>query len=33
MIASIAVRLHVPLYTRNVKHFAPLPNLDEQQPY
>ncbi len=33
MIASIAVRLNVPLYTRNVKHFAPLPDVAEMQPY
>ncbi len=33
IIASVAVRLGVPLYTRNVKHFTPLPALDEQQPY
>jgi predicted nucleic acid-binding protein len=33
MIASVAVRLGVPLYTLNIKHFAPLPNLDERQPY
>jgi predicted nucleic acid-binding protein len=33
MIASVAVRLAVPLYTLNLKDFAPLPNLDERQPY
>jgi len=33
LIASIAVRLDVPLYTRNVKHFAPLPDVAEMQPY
>ncbi len=33
MIASVAVRLKVPLYTLNVKHFAPLPNLNVQRPY
>jgi len=33
MIASVAARLQVPLYTFNVKHFAPLPNLNVQRPY
>ncbi|MBE2270094.1 MAG: PIN domain-containing protein [Anaerolinea sp.] len=33
LIAAVAVRLGVPLYTRNVKHFTPLPALDERQPY
>jgi predicted nucleic acid-binding protein len=33
MIASITVRLAVPLYTLNIRHYAPLPNLDERQPY
>ncbi len=33
MIASVAVRLNVPLYTLNIKHYAPLPNLDERRPY
>jgi predicted nucleic acid-binding protein len=33
MIASVAVRLHVPLYTRNVKHFRALPHLLYQSPY
>lgn len=33
MIADIAVRLAVPLYTLNVKHFSPLPNIQIVQPY
>ena len=33
MIASVAIRLSIPLYTRNTKHFAILPNLDLRQPY
>lgn len=33
MIASVAVRLSLPLYTRNTKHFSILPNLDLRQPY
>lgn len=33
MIASVAVRLKVPLYTRNVKHYAMLPDVDEILPY
>lgn len=33
MIASVAVRFDVPLYTFNIKHFAPLPNLDVRRPY
>jgi tRNA(fMet)-specific endonuclease VapC len=33
MIASVAVRLNVPLYTLNLKHYAPLPNVDERRPY
>lgn len=33
MIASVAVRLSVPLYTLNIRHYAPLPDLDEQKPY
>jgi len=33
MIASVAVRLAVPLYTLNIKHYAPLPDVDEQKPY
>jgi len=33
MIASVAVRLAVPLYTTNLKHFLPLPSLNTQKPY
>jgi predicted nucleic acid-binding protein len=33
LIASVAVRLGVPLFTQNVKHYAALPNVDEQKPY
>ena len=33
MIASVAVRLRIPLYTKNTRHFAPLPDVDERQPY
>jgi tRNA(fMet)-specific endonuclease VapC len=33
MIASVAVRLAVPLYTTNLKHFAPLPAVDAKKPY
>ncbi len=33
MIASVAVRLAVPLFTTNLKHFLPLPSLDTQKPY
>jgi predicted nucleic acid-binding protein len=33
MIASVAVRLQVPLYTRNIKHFSPLPDLICEAPY
>jgi predicted nucleic acid-binding protein len=33
MIASVAVRLAVPLYTTNLKHFEPLPSLDVRKPY
>lgn len=33
MIASVAVRLAVPLYTTNLKHFEPLPSLDVRRPY
>ena len=28
MIASVAARLAVPLYTTNLKHFQPLPSVD-----
>lgn len=33
MIASVAVRLAVPLYTTNLKHFQPLPSVDAKRPY
>jgi predicted nucleic acid-binding protein len=33
MIASVAVRLAVPLYTTNLKHFLPLPSVDARKPY
>lgn len=33
MIASVAVRLDVPLYTFNLKHYEPLPGLDARAPY
>jgi len=33
MIASVAVRLNVPLYTTNLKHFQPFPSLDVKKPY
>lgn len=33
MIASVAARLSVPLYTTNLKHFQPLPALDARHPY
>jgi len=33
MIASIAARLAVPLYTTNLKHFQPFPGVDERKPY
>jgi hypothetical protein len=33
IIASVAVRLAVPLYTLNMRDFAPLPDVDEQRPY
>ena len=33
MIASVAIRLQVPLYTFNAKHFTALPNLNVQRPY
>lgn len=32
-IASVAARLGVPLYTMNLKHFAPLPGVDAEKPY
>ena len=33
MIASVAARLAVPLYTVNLKHFQPLPAVDARRPY
>jgi predicted nucleic acid-binding protein len=33
MIASVAVRIAVPLYTTNLKHFQPLPSVAAQKPY
>lgn len=33
LIASVAVRLNVPLYTLNIKHYAALPQLDPRRPY
>lgn len=33
MIASVAARLAVPLYTINLKHFTPLPAVDAEKPY
>ncbi len=30
---DVAIRLSIPIYTINVKHFAPLPNLNVQRPY
>jgi predicted nucleic acid-binding protein len=33
MIASVAARLAVPLYTANLKHFQPLPSIDAHKPY
>jgi predicted nucleic acid-binding protein len=33
MIASVAARLGVPLYTTNLKHFQPLPSVDAKKPY
>lgn len=33
MIASVAARLAVPLYTANLKHFQPLPSIDASKPY
>ena len=33
MIASVAVRLGVPLYTTNLKHFQSLPSLIVERPY
>ncbi|MEP7291450.1 MAG: hypothetical protein ABI835_06680, partial [Chloroflexota bacterium] len=33
MVASVAARLAVPLYTFNLKHFSPLPGISVQRPY
>jgi predicted nucleic acid-binding protein len=33
MIASVAARLGVPLYTTNLKHFLPLPSVNAKKPY
>ena len=33
MIASVAVRLNVPLYTLNIRHYEPLPNMQAVKPY
>lgn len=33
MIASVAARLTVPLYTTNLKHFEPLPAVEADRPY
>ena len=33
MIASVAVRLDVPLYTLNLKHYGPLPGIQAIRPY
>lgn len=33
MIGAIAVRLHVPIYTRNVKHYSPLTGVQAIRPY
>jgi hypothetical protein len=33
MIASVAARLAVPLYTANLKHFQPLPAVGVKKPY
>jgi len=33
MIASVAARLTIPLYTTNLKHFQPLPSVDAKKPY
>ncbi len=32
-IASVSQRLQIPLYTRNLKHFAPLLGVLAQKPY
>lgn len=33
MIAAISIRLNVPLYTRNLKHYNPLPGVQVIKPY
>lgn len=33
MIASVAARLAIPIYTTNLKHFTPLPGVDARHPY
>lgn len=33
LIASVAVRLDIIIYTLNIKHYAPLPNIKAQLPY
>lgn len=33
MIASVAARLRVPIYTTNLKHFLPLPSVNAKKPY
>jgi predicted nucleic acid-binding protein len=33
LIASVAARLGVPLYTANLKHFQPLPGVNASLPY
>jgi len=33
MIASVEVRLAVPLYTTNLKHFQPAPAVHATKPY
>jgi predicted nucleic acid-binding protein len=33
MIASVAVRLSVPLYTLNLRHYLPLPGVQALRPY
>lgn len=33
MIASVAVRLQIPVYTLNLKHFSPLPDIKVIRPY
>ena len=33
ILIDLAVRLAVPLYTTNLKHFQPLPSVDAKKPY